>query len=504
MLALYSTAFLYGLDTTIAADVQPDIVKSLGEINKLTWIGTGFPLGSVATILPIGYAFGLFNIKYLYIAGVVLFELGSAVCGAAPTMDALIIGRVIAGAGGAGMYLGVLNYISVFTTIRERSLYAALCGLVWGVGTVCGPLVGGGFAISSATWRWAFYINLILAVVAAPAIIFWLPSYQPRKDTGFIDKLKHVDWLGTVLIAAVYTTYVVAITFGGAEWAWGNYRFITMISFFGAILITFIVTQYFSILTTPERRIFPGHFLKHRSFLLLYFGTAAAGAALFVSVYFIPLYFQFARGDTAIMAAVRLLPFITIMVTFIMLNGGLMPVFGYYMPWYLFSGVLMLIGGTLMHTVDENTSNSAIYGYSVLIAAGAGSSAQTAYSVVPAKLPPQEVSAGVGFINLAQIGSIVIALTIAGSVFQNLAFQNLMAALAPYHFPVEEIRNALAGTQSAVFATGTEEVRSVAVRAVIDAMSSVYILVIVSGAVTIVSALAMKREKLFMKPEVGG
>jgi MFS family permease len=131
MIALYSTAFLYGLDTTIAADVQPNIVRSLGQIQKLTWIGTGFPLGSVATILPIGYAYGLFNIKYLYIVSVIVFEIGSAICGAAPTMDALIVGRVIAGAGGAGMYLGVLNYISVFTTIRERSMYAALCGLVW-------------------------------------------------------------------------------------------------------------------------------------------------------------------------------------------------------------------------------------------------------------------------------------------------------------------------------------------------------------------------------------
>lgn len=102
-LALYLTGFLYGLDTTIAADVQPDIVKSLGEIEKLAWVGTGFPLGSVAIILPLGYAFGLFEIKILYLGSLVLFEAGSALCGGAPNMNALIIGRIIAGAGGAGM-----------------------------------------------------------------------------------------------------------------------------------------------------------------------------------------------------------------------------------------------------------------------------------------------------------------------------------------------------------------------------------------------------------------
>jgi len=130
-LSIYLTALLYGLDTTIAADVQPDIVKSLGGIEKLTWVGVGFPLGSVAVILPTGYAYGLFEIKTLYLTSIILFEAGSALCGGAPTMDALIVGRVIAGAGGAGMYLGCLNYLGVFTTLRERNMYNALTGLVW-------------------------------------------------------------------------------------------------------------------------------------------------------------------------------------------------------------------------------------------------------------------------------------------------------------------------------------------------------------------------------------
>jgi len=95
-----------GLDTTIAADVQASILASLGEIEKLAWVGIGFPMGSVATILLIGTFYGLFDIKYLLIAGVVLFETGSALCGASPNMNAMIIGRVIAGIGGAGMYLG--------------------------------------------------------------------------------------------------------------------------------------------------------------------------------------------------------------------------------------------------------------------------------------------------------------------------------------------------------------------------------------------------------------
>jgi hypothetical protein len=122
-LGLYLSAFLYGmcqlatvkkgtnhisigLDTTIAADVQGPILVSLGEIEKLPWIGIGFPMGSVSVILLIGICNGLFNIKYLIIAGIATFEIGSAVCGATPNMNGMICGRVIAGIGGAEIYIG--------------------------------------------------------------------------------------------------------------------------------------------------------------------------------------------------------------------------------------------------------------------------------------------------------------------------------------------------------------------------------------------------------------
>lgn len=95
-----------GLDTTIAADVQTPIYEQFGDINNLTWVGIGFPMASVAVILFIGRLFDLFDVKTITIASVVLFEAGSALCGGAPNMSALIIGRVIAGVGGAGLYLG--------------------------------------------------------------------------------------------------------------------------------------------------------------------------------------------------------------------------------------------------------------------------------------------------------------------------------------------------------------------------------------------------------------
>ncbi|KAK5994319.1 Efflux pump patC [Cladobotryum mycophilum] len=148
--SLYISALVFGLTTTIAADVRSSVIKDFGHVDQLAWIGAGFPLGSVAVVLP------------CYITSFVLFELGSAVCGAAPNMDAIIVGRVLAGASGAGLFLGCLNYFNAITTQTERSFYVALINLCWGTGAVLGPIIGGAFSVSSATWRWAFYINLPL------------------------------------------------------------------------------------------------------------------------------------------------------------------------------------------------------------------------------------------------------------------------------------------------------------------------------------------------------
>jgi len=135
------------------ADVQPAILNRFNAIEQLPWLGVAFALGGIS-ILPWGKAYGIFNIKWLYISTVILFEVGSALCAAAPTMNALIVGRVIGGVGGAGMYSGTLTYIAVTTSTLERPMYMAGVAVVWGAGTVLGPVVGGAFAHSNATWRW--------------------------------------------------------------------------------------------------------------------------------------------------------------------------------------------------------------------------------------------------------------------------------------------------------------------------------------------------------------
>lgn len=139
--AILSCVFLFALDTTVVADIQPNIIASLGDFQKFPWLATAYALPATALVLIQSKMYGIFDIKWLYFGYVVCFEIGSAISGAAPTMDSLIVGRMIAGVGGCGIYVGSLTFLSVVTTPKERPLYIALISPTWGIGTVMGPIV---------------------------------------------------------------------------------------------------------------------------------------------------------------------------------------------------------------------------------------------------------------------------------------------------------------------------------------------------------------------------
>ncbi|KAH8704708.1 major facilitator superfamily domain-containing protein [Talaromyces proteolyticus] len=502
--AVYGTSILYGLDTTIAASIQANAVEDFGSVQKLAWLGTGFSLGSIAIIMSLGKAYGIFNLRYLYFGFIVLFEAGSALCGAAPNMNALVFGRIWAGLGGAGMYLGGLNTVAIFTTNREKALYMGLIALFWGVGCILGPIIGGAFADSSATWRWAFYINLVCFGALLPAYAF-LPSFDPQPTKPLSAKLREMDWIGAILNAAVYATFVIALTFGGATWAWNAGGTIGTFVAFGVILIAFILQQTFAILTTEESRIFPVEFLRRRIMILLYVLTACSATAVFVTVYYIPLYFQFVHGENGITSAVRLLPFIFLFVLAVLMNGIIMPRSGWYMPWFGVGTVLITIGSALMHAlVNSHTGNGAIYGYSVLLAIGCGLTIQAAYSIAPAKVGPARTADTVSFINSAQIGGVTIALSISGTVFQNIAYQRIQTATVGMGFTSADIHGAISGTKSIVFDNTSPEVRAQVIEGIVDAISQVYIMVISAGALGIVCSILLPREKLYMTANAGG
>ncbi|KAI1736260.1 major facilitator superfamily domain-containing protein [Xylaria scruposa] len=496
--ALYIAAGLYGLDTTIAADVQAAVVETFGEVEQLAWLGAGFPLGSVAVILPYGALFSKFNMKWMYIGGIIIFEVGSVLCGAAPSMNALIVGRVLAGVGGTGIYLGGLNHFSALCTREEKGTYITGVGFCWGIGTILGPVVGGGFSVSYLTWRWGFYINLIIGAATAPIYLFYLPPIRPSHGLSILDRLSRIDFVGALLSAGFWVLFSIAFIFAGGVWPWNDGRTITVLVIFAVLLVAYALQQYFCLFTTREDRSFPGHLLKSRTQVLLYISTSCSITASFVATFYIPLYFQFVANDSALMAAVRLLPFLLITIFFNLGAGWALSKVKYYMPFYLISGILMLISGALYYVyLKPSTSVATLYGLSVLIAAGNGLTLQLGYAVASLKVKPVDVVHALSLQNVSQVGSTAICLVIAGQVFQSVAFSNLVPVLAGYGYSTQEIRDAVAGTKSDLFAHLTGDLRELALIAVTDAIRKTYILVIAAGALGILASVGMKRERLF-------
>lgn len=218
---------------------------------------------------------------------------------------------------------------------------------VWGTGCILGPVIGGAFAQSGAGWRWAFWINLIVAAITAPAMLLCLPNINPS-DLPLAKKLRTQDWIGIVVLCAGGACFAMAVTFGGTVYSFSSGSEITLWVMTGVLLIAFIVVTIYHPGVAVEHRLYPWHFMKQLELDILQYHLFIVAGTMFMTLYYVPLIFQYTRSDSPLMAAVRVLPFICMVVFVGFVNGALMPKFGYYQPWYIFGDAMILIGSSLM------------------------------------------------------------------------------------------------------------------------------------------------------------
>lgn len=346
-------------------------------------------------------------------------------------------------------------------------------------------------------------MNLFIYAVMAPICVFILPSLQPKPGLTTSAKLRSFDWLGIVLSCVIYTVFALIFTFGGSIWDWADGRMIALYVVFIVISITFSLIQHFAIFTTTKNRLFPGQFLRERTLVLMLICFTTLSSALYVIIYYLPMFYSLVRNEDGVQTAVRLLPFVVFYVFGIMLNGVLMVRWGYYMPWFLISGVLTTIGGALFYTTTADIANAKIYGSSILVGLGQ-MTFQAAYSVVPSKVLPDEIAEVIQFVNVGQQGSILIALAICNTIFQNVAYSKLVSILVPAGYSTEDVTAALAGARSVVLQTAPPGVKNAVFDVLVEAINDTYILIIVSGSILIFCALLMKREKITMELAAGG
>lgn len=491
---LFST-FLYALDATVVADLQPVIIEEFGEINKLSWLSVAFLLCGTVTTLFWGRIYGQFDAKWLYILHVAVFEIGSALCGAAPSMNVMILGRAITGLGGSGLYVGCMTLIAGTTTMKERPLYVSGTGFTWGLGIVLGPVIGGAFSQSSAGWRWAFYINLLIGAACAPVYLFLLPSKDPQPGASFRTRASNMDYPGTILQAGALTTFFVALNMGGVTYPWDSGRIIALWVVSGVSFIALGFQQVWNIFTTQAQRIIPVQFFRSRMVLILFSATAAGGACSFVPIYMVPVFFQFTRGDGPLDAGVRLLPYIVLMVVTVFVNGALMSKLGYIMPWYLGGGLLVVAGSALMYTVDQQTPTSQVYGFTILLGVGVGMFLQASFSVAQAVVDVENIAPAISFITLAQTVGITMALAIANAILLNDSQAKIQAILPDV--PLASIQASILGSRSELVKSLSPELKVRVLDAIVEAIGKTYSLTIAGGGLVALLSLVMPRNRLF-------
>ncbi|KAH6638613.1 major facilitator superfamily domain-containing protein [Truncatella angustata] len=492
--SLLSTVLFYALEATVVANIQPSIIETFGEEEKLPWIGIGVFLGSLA-ILPVGRAYAVFNLKWLFISACILFQAGSALGGAAPNMDAFIIGRVLQGVGAAGCYSGAITFISTLTSQHERPLYLSGIVAIWSVGSVVGPVIGGAFAQSNATWRWGFYINLCVGALTAPGLIFFLPNIDPAPKLSHKEKLLTQDWVAIVIFLAGSACFSMALTFGGIVYPFNSGSEIALWTLSGVLLIAFISVSIFHPLVATQNRLYPIHLVKRTELDILQFAILVNAGAMVTTLYYVPLIFQFTRGDGPLIAGVRLLPFLGGMISFSVLNGALMPRLGYYMPWYVLGTALILIGSSLMSTLSPSTSEARLYGYTVLIGGGCGSFFTAGFSVVQALVPVAELSNAISFMALGQTMGQIVILSLGGTLFQNIGSRGIKQIIPG--ISTQDAIHLTTGIHSSQFQSLGPELQAQVIAQVTLSIRNVFIVMVSTSALALIMSLSLSRRKIY-------
>jgi EmrB/QacA subfamily drug resistance transporter len=359
IIALLLGMLLAALDQTIVATALPTIVGDLGGAEHISWIITAYLLAATVSTPLWGKLGDLYGRKVFFQAAIVIFLVGSALSGLANSMLWLIVSRALQGLGGGGLMVGAQAIIGDIVSPRERGKYQGLFGAVFAVTTVIGPLIGG-VLTQHASWRWVFYVNLPIGIVALVVTAIVLPSNLSR-----IHRI--IDYWGAVLLALGVTALVLLTSLGGTTYPWSSPAIYAL----GVGAVVLLVAWALVERRAPEP-ILPLRLFANRVFSATSAIGFVVGFAMFGAITYLPVFLQVAKGADPTTSGMQLLPMMAGVLVTSIGSGFLISRWGRYKIFPVVGTAVMTLGLYLLSTVGPTTPNSEMYLYMVVFGAGLG------------------------------------------------------------------------------------------------------------------------------------
>lgn len=422
--AMAFAIFLIALDETIISTAIPRITDQFHSLNDVGWYGSAYMLTMCCFQLHYGKLYQHFSTKIIFITSIALFELGSLICAVSPNSPALIVGRAVAGSGASGVVSGVLIIIAKAVPLRERSIYTAAVGSVYGIASIIGPLLGGVITDSRLTWRWCFYINLPIGgfVVVVIGLLYRPPKTKSsQQDITITQKLKMLDPIGLFLFVPAMVCLILALQLSGGDSSWSSPQVIALLTLFGIFIISFIAVQIW----LQEGATLPPRIAKKRTVAFAAFYAMCLDGAYYTLTYYFPIWFQAIQGTTAASSGIHLLPLILGAFITTILAGVIVSTYGFHIPFIVAATILTTIGCGLLTTLDVHAGPAKWIGYQALAGIGVGLGMQQAVIAVQNVLSPEDMPIGTAVIAFFQTLGPAIMVSVAQNVFD----QRLTAGL---------------------------------------------------------------------------
>ncbi|KAI9933823.1 hypothetical protein ASPWEDRAFT_35745 [Aspergillus wentii DTO 134E9] len=413
--------FCTALDNTIMATAVPKITDQFNSLADVGWYGSAYLLTTCSLTLMFGKLYTFYSIKWIYLIALCIFELGSFICGVTPNSLGLILGRAVAGLGGAGLFSGSILIIRQTVPLQQRPIYTGLMTSMFGMAGVVGPLIGGALT-DHVSWRWCFYINLPIGAVTALFIMTFFKAPKCIKErTSLRAQLACLDLPGTIFFLPAIVCVLLALQWGGVEYAWNDVRMVVLFVLFGVLISIFMGIQVWQ----GENATVPPRLIRNRNVWGSAFFTFCLGAAFFICTYYLPIWFQAIKGASATKSGIMNLPMILAVVICSVLSGYLVSAIGYYTPFMIVSSVLVSIGGGLLTTLQVDSGYATWIGYQALFGIGVGFGALQPFMVTQTALAAGDIPIATAFMMFSQGLGGAIFVSVGQNVFTNELVKNV-------------------------------------------------------------------------------